>query len=172
MAIWVIKCRQTKSDGQEGWHWRHYFRRGVRAFNQISDWGGREWIRSPQSCKHLREDAGKGDLVVCYQYEGRQIMGLTQMAKDPTEEGGVFNTIWLAARGDSFSLMDVQPSLNVMRLRNRGCDPQCFVKNTQGTVFPVDADEFGGIISAIDDDYPHLRVRLNCWLKKAGYEAH
>ena len=174
MRVWTVKCREKKADGEEGWHWERYFDPDLSAYEEADSWGGRDWINSPRSWGYLREKASKGDIVVCYQYEGRRIIGLTLMSDDPTQDtppSGPYNTIHLPARRDAFSLLEETPPLTVQRLRDRGCDPRCFGRNTQGTVFLLNAKEFGGIVDAIGEDYPHLRASLHRWLKKAGYSA-
>jgi hypothetical protein len=58
-----------------------------------------QWIRSPQSKKYLREEVRKGDIVVCYQSEGRRICGFTRMAgngRDEPKGSGDFNMLYLA----------------------------------------------------------------------------
>lgn len=171
MAFWVVKCREKMADGGRGWHWQHFFRPGNKAFDRASDWGGRHWIKSSRSCMYLRDSARKGDIVVCYQYEGRQIMGLTRMVRNPTKDGDEYNTMWFAARNDSLNLIDLDPPLDVRRLRASGCDPHCFRTNTPGTVYALGGKEFGGILSTIEEQYPGLRKQLRRWLEAAGYRA-
>jgi hypothetical protein len=169
MNIWVVKCREIREDKSQGWHWKYYFDENEDG----RDWGGEDWIRSTRSCKLIRDEVSRGDLVVCYQYEGRQITGLTLMAEDGSQEirGGPYNMLSFVPSPKSFSLLDVEPPLTVGRLRSRGCSPKCFGPYTQGTIFPVDPEEFEGIRSAISDDYPKKRMALSKWLKKARYHT-
>src|SRR4051794_7510452 len=86
---WVVKTRATKEDGSKGWHWRYYLPDDDcdRELDEPSqDWGGEDWIRSPYSKQLIRDEVREGDLVVCYQTDGREILGFTRMVSDGKEE--------------------------------------------------------------------------------------
>lgn len=164
MNFWVIKCRENKPNGKKGWHWDNYF---VKDCNVSNGWGGKDWIKNNESKRYIRDEVGKGDLVVCYQYEGQEIMGLTSMARDGAEEiknSGTYNILFFARSKKAFQL---DPPLTLQKLRSAGCNPKCFRHGRQGTVFPLDSKEFKGILSVIADSYPQKRKILERWLEGA-----
>ena len=93
--VWIVKAnekpRQTR---KRGWHWREFFESPERW-----PWGGREWVNSPVSMKHLRDSFRKGDTVVAWQ-AGEGIVGFLKAASDGYEEqegSGRYNTFYVAA---------------------------------------------------------------------------
>ncbi len=156
MSIWVVKCRDTPADGSRGWHWAEYFESDEDPYR----FGGEEWINSNQSMAHIRDDVSEGDLVVCYQSDDRDILGLTCMASGGMEEipgSGRFNRFDLIASRDSIAF---PVSFTVDRLRENGCDPACFKAGTQGTIFPVTDQEYEGILKA---SVRYYQVFLEFW---------
>jgi hypothetical protein len=166
MDFWVVKCREKKANGKQGWHWDNYFVKGCSVSN---GWGGDDWIKNNESKKYIRDEVGKGDLVVCYQYEGQEIMGLTSIVRDGAEEvknSGNYNLLFFTGFKSAF---EIDPPLTIRLLRDTGCNPKCFGRGRQGTVFPLNPKEFKGILSAITDSYPQKRKSLEHWLTKVGY---
>lgn len=166
MNSWVVKCREKKADGRSGWHWDNYFE-GYCDGNQ--GWGGEDWIKSNESKKYIRDEVTKGDLVVCYQYEGREIVGLTRMAKNGCEDrenSGHYNLLFFTRSTSGFRL---NPPLTIQKLRGTGCNPKCFGPGRQGTVFPLGSKELKGILKAIANTSPKVRNDLGRWLRKVGY---
>lgn len=166
MNFWVIKCREKKPYGKKGWHWGKYF---IKGGNVSDGWGGEDWIKNNESKRYIRDEVAKGDLAVCYQYEGQEIMGLTSMVRDGAEQiknSGSYNILFFARSKSAFK---IDPPLTIRLLRDTGCNPKCFGRGRQGTVFPLDSREFKGILSAITDLYPQKRRTLERWLTKVGY---
>jgi hypothetical protein len=86
---WVVKTREVKEDGSEGGHWKYYLPGDDCSCNlhrPYRNWGGDDWIMSSYSKKLIRDEVLEGDLVVCYQTDGREILGFTRMASDGKEE--------------------------------------------------------------------------------------
>lgn len=167
MKYWVVKCREKKADGKKGWHWDNY----LKGDWDISDgWGGKNWIKNNESKKYIRDKVHIGDLVICYQYEGKEILGLTRMESEGGEDpegSGQFNTLFFSKSRKAISL---DPPITIKELRNRGCHPKCFRKGRQGTIFPLDKIEFNGILSAISNSSVDNQKRLHKWLNKVGYK--
>ena len=171
MNIWTIKCSKPIEDRGWGWHWRRYFKGIDEERSKAFDFGGEDWIRSPKSKKYIREEVRKGDLVVCYQKKGREILGLTRMASDGKmyKGSGEYNSFLLAPAIESFDML--RSPVSIQEIRSTGCDPECFRIRVPGTIFPVTSDEFGGVLSAIVTFYPESRNRLTEWLKTVGYDT-
>lgn len=166
MNFWVIKCREKKANRKRGWHWDKYF---VRNCNVSDGWGGKDWIKNNESKKYIRDEITKGDLVICYQCEGQEIMGLTRLVRDGEEEiknSGHYNMLFFAPPKSAFR---IDPPLTIRLLRNTGCNPKCFGRGRQGTAFSLDSKEFKGIVSAIVKSNSHKSKALERWLTKAGY---
>jgi hypothetical protein len=164
MNVWTVKANLHPDNDDRGWHWNGYFFEG----HSGKRWGGPDWIRSNASIRHIREHVRKDDLVVCYQTDDREIIGLTQMASN----GGV------SPSSGKFDLLDfvgcrrafvIKPPLRIKDLRKLGCHPECFENGTQGTVFPVYQHEFCGIIAAMIQLSPDQEKPLLRWLRNAGW---
>jgi hypothetical protein len=164
MKFWLVKCRKKLSDGREGWTWDDY----SQNYKRDRDWGGDGWIKSSQSMMFIREVC-KDDLVVCYQYEGKRIWGLTRMAGDGHEEnrGAGYNTLYLAATSKGLC---IEPRLDVEELRATGCDPE-WLRKGQGTVFPISPIEFRGIVRCIRKNRPNMKVDLERWLPRMRWRG-
>lgn len=170
MNAWVIKARQTLQDGQSGWHWREYLSRK----DDRRNWGGPDWINSALSKKLIREDIRKDDVIVCYQVDdgeyGRAILGMTRFAsrgKEWPRGSGEFNCFDLVRADEAVRL---NHPLTIAALRETGCAPKCFGPGTQGTLFPIDPQEFGGIIEAILADAGAQADEIVSWLRVAGWK--
>ena len=164
---WFIKCRK-KLPGRKGWSWDGYFHRSHPDFAKDHNWGGPSWIRSAQSRKYIADDVKKNDLVVCYQYEGRRICGLTRMVGDgdvAPKKPKKYCIIHLEATKNALQL---DPPLTIPQLRETSCDPE-WTRKGQGTIFPIDPKDFEGILAAIRQLFPISEEALNAWLKKVGY---
>lgn len=157
MNFWVVKARLHKEDGSEGWHWGNYFDGGYEAGNK---WGGKDWIRSNESKKYIREKVRKGDIVVCFQSDNGDIWGLTSMTTDGREEirgSNEYNLLNFSSPSKTFKLT---PPLKLQRLREDRCNPKCFAPGRQGTIFPLDLKDFQRILSAIGRNYPENKKDL------------
>jgi hypothetical protein len=168
--IWVVKARVEHANGEGGWDWDEYFFRDPDKADEPYEWGGSTWINSPASKKHIREDVKKGDLVVCYRVDDREIVGFTTMASDGYEEtlgSGQFNLFKLAPPNDAFPLL-VLPTINDLHAHD--CRPKCFGPGTQGTVFSVEPDEFACIVKVINSERSSPKLVLSLWLQWAGWE--
>jgi len=166
MNLWVVKARLHKEGGSEGWHWENYFDGGSEAGKE---WGGEDWIRSNESKKYIREEVRKGDLVVCFQSDNAVILGFTKMTTDGREEirgSGEFNLLNYSSPNNAFGL---PLPLKLQRLRDEGCNPKCFAPGRQGTIFPLELEEFQVILSTIVKDFPGKKKDLARWLKSVGY---
>jgi hypothetical protein len=170
----VVKTREIKEDGSEGWHWRYYLPgddcdRGLHRPSR--NWGGGDWITSPYSKQLIRDEVRKGDLVVCYQTDGREILGFTRMVSDGKQDSpgsGDYNCFDLAPPRESFVL---DPPLSIPELYDTGCYPKCFALGGQGTVFPVQPSELSGIVNAIRLHSPQQGNKLRAWFTKWGYNV-
>ena len=167
MNFWVVKCREKKADGKRGGHWDNY----LKGNWEVSEgWGGKNWIKNNESKKYIRDKVRKGDLVVCYQYEGREILGLTRMesegGEDP-EDSGQFNTLFFSKSRKALRL--AQP-ITIKELRDSKCDPSCFKRGKQGTIFPLDKVEFDGILAVISNSSVSNKKKLHNWLNKVNYK--
>ena len=166
MNVWLVKCRKYLPD-REGWSWDQYFDPESDEYGVDDTWGGHEWIRSSQSKKFIREEVQKGDIVVCYQSEGRRICGFTRMAGDGLEEpegSGDFNLLFIAAAKKGLC---IEPELTVNQLHSTGCDP-IWLQKGQGTVFPLSLDEFKGIVRAVRICCSGMEDDLDRWLQRVG----
>jgi len=172
--IWVIKCTEYPKDGSDGWHWRHYFSdpEAYSPDEPAMDWGGEDWIRSTYSMKLLREDVLAGHLAVCYQSDdaeyGRCILGVTQFHSDGKEDypgSERYNCFDLIPPEDAFFL---DPPLTICDLYETGCHPKCFGRGTQGTIFPVEARDFEGILRATARQSAAQKKALQKWLQRVS----
>jgi hypothetical protein len=166
VKIWVVKARQRLKDGSRGWHWRDYLESDDPA--QAMDWGGRNWIRSPESKLYIRTQLQPHDLVVCYQVDHRAILGLTRTASagsDDPRGSGDYNRFDLVPSEDA---LVIAPPLPIRVLRGSGVDPGAFGAGRQGTVFPMNDTEFAGVVRAIRDHAPALSEDLRDWLQVAN----
>ncbi len=174
MNAWVVKSTLKLRDGSEGWHWNNYLPVGGDcAYDPdevAADWGGANWVRSFLSKKLLREEVREGDIVICYQSDGREILGLTTMASDGKEDphgSGDFNMFDLARPSDALIL---DPPLTIASLYAAGCRPKCFGPGMQGTVFRVENDEFEQMLGVLRGEMSaEGRRELDAWLRRAGW---
>jgi hypothetical protein len=152
----------------EGWWWDRYFTGEDGPLDEPFDFGGDDWINSAVSKKYIREEVKTGDLVICYQSDKREILGLTQMDSDgeQDEESGEYNRFFLRPAQEAFPLAR---SLRIAELRRTSCDPVCFRLSQPGTVFPVKTEEFDGILNAIVMFYPATKEKLRRWLRYVNY---
>jgi hypothetical protein len=164
--IWVVKARERMQDGSQGWHWDEYLHRRDPA--QAMDWGGRNWIRSHESKKHIRTGLQRGDIVVCYQTDNRAILAFTRTASkglDDPKGSGDYNCFDLVPSEDALL---VDPPLPIKTLRADGADPEAFHMGKQGTVFPMNDREFAGVVRSIKRHAPALTEDLQDWLQAVG----
>jgi len=165
MNFWIVKCSLT-AHGNSGWSWDWYFGEDD-VYPRDGDWGGPDWIRSAASRQFIKQ-VRKGDLVVCYQFEGRRICGLTYMTGNgrvPKGSGG-YCMLNIAA---GHKALNVDPELTIAELRQTGCDPKYFGPGSQGTIFPLTNDEFEGVVLAIREWRPEIWPELESWLERVGY---
>lgn len=175
MNVWVVKSTLNRRDGSKGWHWDNYlpvddacdYDPGETA----ADWGGAGWVRSPLSKKLIREEVRKGDIVVCYQSDGREILGLTTMASDGKDDppgSGDFNMFDLAPPSEALVL---DPPLTIASLYAAGCRPKCFGPGMQGTVFRIEQGEFEQMLGVLRAEMTaDARHDLDRWLRGVGWQ--
>lgn len=161
MNFWLIKCRKYLPD-REGWSWDFYF--DQQDPHDDHKWGGPDWIKSVQSKKHIREDVKKGDLIVCYQTEGRRICGFTLMVKDGPDAPHD-DTIFIASAKNA---LWIRPEMTVEQLRETGCDP-LYLRQGQGTIFPLSKAEFVGVVRAVRICCSGMEDDLDIWLKRTRF---
>lgn len=163
MNFWVVKAREIKEDGSQGWHWRSYLRKAdVR---QARGWGGPDWIRNPLSKKLIRTKVAKGDIAVCYQTDEPSILGITRMASNGMEDppdSGDYNRFDLISSRRAFRL---DPVLTIDELRATG-SPRAFGRAGRGTVLELSASEFQDIERAISKRGMQQKLRIQRWLKR------
>ena len=173
MNVWVVKSTLRLRDGSAGWHWNNYLviddDDPELAEENAIDWGGADWVRSALSKKLIREEVTEGDIVVCYQSDGREILGLTTMASDGKEDppgSGDFNMFDLAAPADALVL---DPPLTIASLYAADCRPRCFGPGMQGTVFRMENDEFEQALGVLRGEMSAAaRRELDSWLRRVG----
>lgn len=170
MNIWTVKAREYLENGDYGWHWDRYFPPEGRT--EIWPWGGKNWIRNNKSRQRIRDEVREGDLIVCYQFEKRQIVGFTRMARDGQEEdegSGRFNILPLPPRTKAFALAR---RVSVTELREHDCSPACYgTEGAHGTIFPVEPGELDAmvkIIASLQDDGGEA---LRAWLGREALDT-
>lgn len=74
-ALWVYKCRKGRlgEDGIEYGDWNRLFDHGRM------DWGTTREIKSAQSRKLIREDMRQGDLVLAWQTDRQEAVGICRV---------------------------------------------------------------------------------------------
>ncbi|MFQ5778474.1 MAG: hypothetical protein ACE5IP_10765 [Terriglobia bacterium] len=154
MRAWVYKVntRLSRTTSRGGatrgrkrpyaWHFNQYFRyRGQPPY----DMGGRAWIRSPMSWRHLRR-VRRGDLFVCYQTDERKIYGLARAAGPGYESmpgSGIFDSVDFAPRGLRLeNPVDVRHAAARQVFRH----VRAFSVPSRGTVHALAADEFRALL--------------------------
>ncbi len=128
MRVWVFKINTKR-----GWEFDQYFRARVRGPFEMGEEG---WIRSASSLRYLREEVKRGDLVLCYEVDRKQVVGVARAASDGRDVG-------------MGSLLDFCPPRQAVRLTNplRRCPDLDHIlafssHRGRGTVQRIDADEF------------------------------
>ncbi|MBI3800242.1 MAG: hypothetical protein HY268_25115 [Deltaproteobacteria bacterium] len=168
MSIWVVKCSNNRKDGT-GWHWTNYFE-GADAnepflFGSDNDY---DWIKHRGSIKRIRDEIARGDLVVCYQTNRREILGLTRLHSGGKHgESGLFNVFNLEPASQAFVFNT--PIQVVEDLYDHGIYPDCFGKGTMGTLYEVTAKEFAEMVDAIQQKLPEQQRALKAWLARNGW---
>lgn len=128
MKAWVFKVNTRR-----GWEFDQYFRSRTRGLYPLGDEG---WIRSASSLRFLREEVKRGDLLLCYEVDRKQAVGVARAASDGRDRG-------------QGSLLDLYPPRDAVRLRNpllRHPDLDHILAFTphrgRGTVQRIEPDEF------------------------------
>ena len=128
MKAWVFKINTKR-----GWEFDQYFRARARGVYPLGDEG---WIRSASSLRFLREEVKRGDLLLCYEVDRKQMPGVARAASDGRDRG-------------EGSLLDLCPPREAVRLENpllRHPDLDHILAFTphrgRGTVQRIDSDEF------------------------------
>jgi len=166
-SIWVVKCRKKLVNGRKGGNWHRYLDHIAGPRDKIwKQWGGPEWIRSHLSRKFIREDFCKHDLVLCYQKEGRQILGFTRLASDAPGEVGSDSAFDLAAPATAYVF---KKPLSIEELRTTGCSPEAFEHKFRGTILKMSKREMLGVVAAITAYKPDEAEGFLLWLKFAGF---
>src|ERR1035441_288127 len=168
-SFWVVKCREKLVNGDEGWNWSNYLDDNTKSQNNIvRKWGGPDWIKSHLSRKFIRERFRKDDLVLCYQVEGRRILGFTRLASNGLKVDGIYSAFDLAPSTTAYVLK--QP-LSIEQLRATGCNPNAFNKKLRlrGTVLELFDGEMRGVVAAVLAHSPDEEEDFLSWLKAAGF---
>lgn len=128
MKAWVFKINTRR-----GWEFDQYFRSRTRGLYPLGDEG---WIRSASSLRFLRQEVKRGDLLLCYEVDRKEMVGVARAAADGRDRG-------------ERSLLDLCPPREAVRLRNpllRHPDLDHILAFTprrgRGTVQRIDRDEF------------------------------
>src|SRR5579872_7635524 len=98
MKFWVFKINTRR-----GWEFDTYFNSRARRPYPLGDEG---WIRSASSLRFLREEVKRGDLLLCYEVDRKQMPGVARAASDGRDRG-------------EGSLLDLCPSREAVRLEDR-----------------------------------------------------
>jgi hypothetical protein len=149
---WVYKVNSRRS----GWHFDRYFSYRGRAPYEM---GGRDYIRSPLSWRHLRQ-ARRGDLFLCFQTDERRIYGFARAASDGYEDdpgAGRFNCVDFAPGGLRLSqpLHVASPAAREIFRHIRA-----FTVPSRGTIHPLADDEFRAILGLLGADAARVRALL------------
>lgn len=131
-ALWVYKCnavnhRESIAFGS----WEHFF-----AQPQPTEWGGSMTMASKQSLRILWKEMQPGDLVLCWQTDKRQAVGLGRVHSLPEsveDDGTPRREMWLELLGEPFS-----PPLPLLDMRKE--DPElaavrCFRAGYPSTLY-------------------------------------
>ena len=128
MKVWVFKINTKR-----GWEFDQYFRSRKRGLYPLGDQG---WIRSASSLRFLREEVKRGDLLLCYEVDRKQVVGVARAASDGRDRG-------------QGSLLDLRPPREAVRLESpllRRPDLDHILAFTpyrgRGTVQRIEPDEF------------------------------
>jgi hypothetical protein len=106
-------------------------------------------------------------LIVCYQVDDRAILGLTRTASagyDDPKGSGDYNCFDLVPSRNAWL---IDPPLPIEVLRANGVNPEAFLLGRQGTVFPMSAREFSGLVRTLRRHQPELSESLGDWLRAA-----
>jgi len=124
--------------------------------------GDEDWIRSASSLRFLREEIKPGDLILCYETDRKQLVGLPRAASDDRD----------ARMG---SLIDCCSPHQSVRLENplrRKPDLDHILAFTpqrgRGTVREVDRDEFARLRRLIQRKNPSQTKALRCLMNRTA----
>ena len=140
--VWILKASEKR-----GWHWRRFFGSG-----EGDQWGGKEWIKSLASVRHLREGVRKGNTILAWQV-GDGIVGLCKTARGGYEENkgsGKYDMVDLAASpclewtSTPISIGEMKQSPVLGRMEA--------LRMPRGTVFAVTPREWAEIRKLIKDN--------------------
>ena len=166
-SFWVIKCSRKLKNGEDGYDWREYLNQDAKTRHKIEkEWGGPDWIKSYVSLKFIREEFRENDLVVCYQAEGREILGFSRLASGGLIMDGVCSAFNLIPSANAFVL---NKPISVEQLREKHCAPKAFTRAGMGAVNKLASNEMRGIVAAVITQYPGEEKGLLSWLKSAGF---
>jgi hypothetical protein len=128
LKAWVFKINTRR-----GWEFDQYFRSRIRGVYPLGDEG---WIRSASSLRFLRQEVKRGDFLLCYEVDRKQMVGVARAASDGRDRG-------------EGSLLDLCPPRDAVRLPNplvRRPDLDHILAFTphrgRGTVQRIEPDEF------------------------------
>jgi hypothetical protein len=171
--LWVVKCSEDREDGST-WHWQNYFD-GLDDEERTDVpyvFGGDHWIKHAASMRRIRDEVCPGDIVLCYQTNHREILGLTRMhstGREDVEGSGRFNVFDLEPA--EYAHVFDQPIRVVQDLYSCAVHPTCFRVGTHGTLFAVTPSDFSSIIDVIMRKLPTQRHWLEQWLVRAGWRG-
>ncbi|MBI2957102.1 MAG: hypothetical protein HYY26_07315 [Acidobacteria bacterium] len=168
MRAWVYKVNAKRPGRFTGWHFEEYFRYRGR---QPYEMGGREWIRSPQSWRHLRR-VRRGDLYICYQADERRIYGLARAATNGYESlpgSGIFDSVDFAPPLRGGALRLAHPvSVAHPAARELFRHLRAFTVPSRGTIHPLAADELRALLRCLSDFNPAQRPALQHFLRSSS----
>ena len=138
---WVVA-----SENETDWHWQEFF---DHPNDNCKDWGGSRGIKAHLSCKYIKNDMRRGDVIVAYQAgsgKDKGVLGLVYLQSD-----GRYDE---KKRSGTFDLMvkprvhlDEPVPLKVIRNKLRCArDHIDFIKCAWGTVFAITPEGFKGVL--------------------------
>jgi hypothetical protein len=170
MNAWVQKSRLHLKRGRRGWHCNAYLDGTGGDRDKPFPSGGRDSTKSPQSMAYIRQ-VRPGDLIVLFQVDDDAIHALAQadsagMEADPGS--GEYNLFMLEPAERAFRLRN---PLTVEKLRQTGCDPECFGQGMRGRLFPLKPEELVGILKAVPIVNPDQQKELAAWIQQRSAQA-
>lgn len=133
-ALWVYKCDARERPDIEFGDWLDFFARAAK--KSPASWGSTEWIRSNSSRKHIREEMFAGDLVLAWQVDRAEAVGLCRVASVRERDG------WY----DMFleSVEEFEEPIRIRELRREDRElrkVRAFSQGSQGTVHATSSRE-------------------------------
>lgn len=133
-ALWVYKCDARERGDLEFGDWLDFFE--LASKRSPVSWGSTEWIRSNASRKHIREEMFAGDLILAWQVDRAEAVGLCRVAAVRERDG--WHDMFLEA------VEEFDEPVRIRHLRRE--DPtlwqvRAFRPGSQGTIFATSPHE-------------------------------